>query len=156
MIAVDIPGFGTLELEHLVLDVNGTIVVDGRPHPDLAGTLAKLSRQLHVVAVTADTRGTAADLVHELGIDIQIIQSGDEAAQKAAYVEELGASSVVACGNGANDVAMLEAAALGIAVMGREGGFAALIGAADIVVSRITDALGLLSETDRLRATLRR
>ena len=156
MITVEVPGFRTLELEHLVLDVNGTIVVDGRSHPDLAGTLARLSNVLHVVAVTADTRGTAAGLADELGIDVQIIQPGNEGAQKAAYVEELGAPSVVACGNGANDLAMLEAAGLGIAVIGREGGYAGLLGVADIVVTRITDALGLLAETDRLRATLRR
>jgi P-type E1-E2 ATPase len=156
MITVDIPGFGMLELEHLVLDVNGTLVVDGRPHPDLARALTRLGSELHVVAITADTRGTAAELADELGIDVQIIQPGGEAAQKAQYVEELGAASVVACGNGANDVAMLEAAALGIAVIGREGGFPALLGVADVVVSRITDALGLLAEPDRLRATLRR
>lgn len=156
MITVEVPGFRTLELEHLVLDVNGTIVVDGRSHPDLAGTLAQLSTALHVVAVTADTRGTAANLVDELGIDVQIIQPGNEGAQKAAYVEELGASSVVAFGNGANDLAMLEAAALGIAVVGREGAYAGLLSVADVAVARITDALGLLIDTDRLRATLRR
>lgn len=156
MIAVDIPGFADLRLEHLVLDVNGTIVVDGRPHPELHRTLAVLSRDMHVVAITADTRGTASGLVRELGIDVHIISPGDEGAQKAAFVTELGASSVAACGNGANDVAMLEAAALSIAVIGREGACADILAVADAVVSRTTDALGLLTDTDRLKATLRR
>jgi P-type E1-E2 ATPase len=156
VVDADIPGFGRLSLEHLVLDVNGTIVVDGQPHPDLPNVLGRLSRELHVVAITADTRGTAVDLTESLGIDIHIIQPGNEAAQKAAFVEELGASQVVAIGNGANDVAMLEAAALGIAVIGREGAYAGLLGVADVVVSRISDALGLLAEPQRLRATLRR
>ena len=31
MIEIDIPGFGILRLEHLVLDYNGTIAVDGQP-----------------------------------------------------------------------------------------------------------------------------
>lgn len=156
MIEVDIPGFADLRLEHLVLDVNGTIVVDGRPHPELHRTLSVLSRNLNVVAITADTRGTAAGLSRDLGIDVHIIEPGDEATRKAAFVEELGGSSVAACGNGANDVAMLESAALGIAIVGREGAFSGLLGAADVVVSRTTDALGLLVDTDRLKATLRR
>jgi P-type E1-E2 ATPase len=156
VIDVDIPGFGRLALEHLVLDVNGTIVVDGQPHPDLANVLGRLSRELHVVAITADTRGTAVELTDSLGIDIHIIQPGREAEQKAAFVEELGASGVAAVGNGANDVAMLESAALGVAVVGREGAYAGLLGVADVVVSRISDALGLLAEPQRLRATLRR
>jgi len=156
MIAVDISGFNNLELEHLVLDLNGTIVIDGQPHPDLAGTLAELSTTLHVVCITADTRGLAARLGEELGVEMQIIQPGREAAQKAAYVAELGAEHVVAVGNGANDTEMLETAALGIAIIGREGAYAGLLGSADVVVGRITDALGLLANTDRLRATLRR
>ena len=156
MIAVDIPGFKNLTLEHLVLDLNGTIVVDGHPHPDLAATLAELSRTMHVGCITADTRGLAVVLAAELDIEMQIIRPGDEIEQKAAYVRELGAEHVVAIGNGANDAGMLEAAAVGIAIIGREGAYAGLLGSADVVVGRITDALGLLSNTDRLRATLRR
>ena len=30
MIALTIPGFGALELQHLVLDYNGTLAVDGK------------------------------------------------------------------------------------------------------------------------------
>jgi len=59
-------------------------------------------------------------------------------------------------GNGANDVAMLQAAALGIAVLGPEGMAAAAIPAADVLVGSIHDALDLLSEPRRLIATLRR
>lgn len=156
MLEVDIPGFKSLELEHLVLDLNGTIVIDGQPHPDLAGALADLSKSLHVVCITADTRGLAVGLGEELGIEMQIIQPGREASQKAMFVSELGAESVVAIGNGANDVEMLETAALGIAIIGREGAYAGLLSSADVIVGRINDALGLLINSDRLRATLRR
>ncbi|MGD6806653.1 MAG: HAD hydrolase family protein [Candidatus Bathyarchaeia archaeon] len=41
--------------------------------------------------------------------------------QKEAYVNGLGADSVVAFGNGRNDRRMLKAARMGVAVLGREG-----------------------------------
>jgi soluble P-type ATPase len=41
-------------------------------------------------------------------------------------------------------------------VIGREGTAAALLGAADVVVTRIEDALDLLLDPRRLVATLRR
>jgi soluble P-type ATPase len=50
---------------------------------------------------------------------------------------------------------MLEAAALGIAVVQREGAAVATVGNADIVCTSILDALALLRHTRRLVATLR-
>ena len=41
--------------------------------------------------------------------------------EKRTHVRALGSSTVVAIGNGANDVPMLDEAALAIAVLGREG-----------------------------------
>jgi soluble P-type ATPase len=62
---------------------------------------------------------------------------------------------VVAVGNGRNDRLMLEAAALGIAVIGDEGLAADAMQACDIVVRHIADALALLEDPRRLIATLR-
>jgi len=39
MIAVDIPGYRELRLEHLVLDYNGTLAEDGKLLPGVATTL---------------------------------------------------------------------------------------------------------------------
>ena len=71
------------------------------------------------------------------------------------YVEKLGAERCVAIGNGRNDRLMLEAAALGIAVMQQEGAAVEAMLAADIVVPDIGAALELLLHTRRLIATLR-
>jgi P-type E1-E2 ATPase len=79
-----------------------------------------------------------------------------EAAQKADVVRQLGAERVVAIGNGANDADMLADAALGIAIVGPEGVAAGALAAADVVVPTISDALGLLVNSKRLIATLRR
>jgi soluble P-type ATPase len=91
----------------------------------------------------------------ELGIDLQRLDAGDEAAQKAAFVERVGAANAVAIGNGANDAAMLAAAALGICVLGGEGAATSAWSAADVVAGDIRTALGLLLHPRRLLATLR-
>jgi soluble P-type ATPase len=67
----------------------------------------------------------------------------------------LGAEHVVAVGNGRNDVAMFEAAALGIAVLGPEGAAGVLLQVADVVVPDVYVALELLLHPRRLKATLR-
>ena len=94
--------------------------------------------------VCADTQGTLAELTTALQVRARRLQSGNEAAQKAALVDELGAERVVATGNGANDAAMLQRAALGIAVLGGEGLATACLTAADVVVPSIESALDLL------------
>jgi soluble P-type ATPase len=59
-------------------------------------------------------------------------------------------------GSGANDADMLREAALGIAVVGPEGLAGGALPAADVVVASINDALGLLVNSKRVIATLRR
>lgn len=156
MLTIEIPGQGTLQLTHLVLDVNGTLAFDGEPLPGVAEPLATLAPVLHMIAVTADTHGTAERLKSEMGVDLRRIERGREAEAKLDLVDELGADGVVAIGNGANDALMLADAALGIAIVGPEGAAGATVAAADVVVTSIEAALGLLVEPRRLIATLRR
>lgn len=157
MLTIDIPGHAVLELEHLVLDLNGTLAQDGEVLAGVEEAVAALSAELDIVLVTADTHGTADELLGPLGLrHVHIIPRGGEAEAKLDLVDELGGDSVVAIGNGANDVLMLRDAALGIAVISGEGAAAAAITAADVVVHSIEDALGLLLEPKRLIATLRR
>lgn len=153
---VAIPGQGVWQLEHLVLDLNGTIALDGELLAGVAARLAALAASLTIHLVTADTRGRAAEMAESLGLQLLRIRPDDEVGQKRALVEQLGAEGVVAIGNGANDAGMLAAAALGIAVLGPEGLATAALRTADVVVARIEDALDLLLHSQRLVATLRR
>ena len=155
MLRIDIPGRGLLELEHLVLDVNGTIARDGRVVAGVAEGIVAMRGQMHVVAITADTHGTAPALRDRLGVDIHIITPGGEAAQKLAFIESLGPGRVVAAGNGANDVSMLRAAAIGVCVIGDEGAAGGAVAAADVVVTSAASLFGLLANPARLVATLR-
>jgi P-type E1-E2 ATPase len=143
-------------LEHLVLDLNGTVALDGEVIPGLDVQIATLSDHLGVHIVTADTHGKAEATSQRLGSELVLLDPGYEASQKQALVERLGAGHVAAVGNGANDAHMLSAARLGIAVLGPEGLAIDTLQAADLVVGRIEDALNLLLRPRRLVATLRR
>ena len=154
MLTVDIPGRGRLEVAHLVLDLNGTLAVGGIVPDAVVDRLRALSNDIGVHVVTADTFGTAARL-HGQGIQIQVLPPGDHVEAKADIVRALGASHTIAIGNGSNDEAMVREAAVGIAIVGREGAAARTALAADIVATRIEDALDLLLTPARLIATLR-
>ena len=155
-IELDIPGWRRLVLRQLVLDVNGVLALDGELVPAVPERIAALSPVLDVHLLSADTYGHLADIAAAVTAQATRLRPGDEAAQKAEFVRSLGAASVVAIGNGANDIAMLEEAALGIAVLGFEGAAPATLLAGDIVAGSVHEALDLLLRPIRLVATLRR
>ncbi|MEP7356286.1 MAG: ATPase P [Anaerolineales bacterium] len=156
MIELNIPGRGNLRLSHLVLDVNGTLAKDGRLLDKVAKPLAALRDRLAIHLLTADTYGRQEQIDLMLGLRATRMTGGAQAEQKAAYVRELGAETVVAIGQGANDAAMLKAAAIGMAVMGEEGLAVEALLNADVLTANIYDALNLLEYPTRLVATLRR
>ena len=156
MIEINIPGRSPLRLEHLVTDVNGTLAVDGQLIPGVAKQIGALSDQLTIHLLTADTHGRQALINQQLNLTAVRIQPGNEAEQKAEYVRQLGADSVAALGQGANDALMLDAAALGICVMSQEGVAVETLSASDLLLPNITAALELLDKPLRLIATLRK
>jgi soluble P-type ATPase len=157
---ISIPGRGTYQLQHLVLDVNGTVACGGQLIEGVRERLQALRAsgwQVHWI--TADTRGRQALLDEELGWPARRLATGEpggEAAQKASFVRSLGADAAVAIGNGSNDVAMLRESSLGIAVLGPEGLALETLTAADLLAPDILAALDLLGDPSRLVATLRR
>lgn len=156
MIELNIPGFGILRLEHLVCDVSGTLSIDGQLVEGLARTLRALRDRLQLHLITADTHGRQIIIDQQLGLEAVRIQPGNESEQKAEFVRQLGAERVAAIGQGANDAAMLQAAALGICVLSREGSATQALLAADLVVPDIHTALELLERPLRIVATLRK
>lgn len=156
MIELDIPGRGKFKLEHLVLDVNGTIAKDGRLLDKVAKPLAALKDRLAVHLLTADTYGKQENIDLMLGMKALRVNPGNEAGQKGDYVRMLGAESVVAVGQGANDAEMLKAAAIGIAVLGDEGLAREAALNCDVMVHSIYEAINLLEFPTRLVATLRK
>ena len=156
MIRIDIPGRGVIEIEHLLLDQNGTISLDGDLIEGVSQRIEKLRGQLEITLLTADTQGTAEQIASELEIKLHKITPTGQPEQKLAYAEKLGAGKVAAVGNRANDGLMLKAAALGVCILGPEGASPETLSAADMVVPDILAALDLLLMPKRLIATLRR
>jgi P-type E1-E2 ATPase len=153
---VEIPGRQRYHLTSVILDLNGTTSVGGEVVPGVAQRVRALQAAgLTCYLLTADTRGRGAATAAALGTVLQLVEQGNEAAQKAAFVADVGAEHVYAVGNGANDVQMLRAAAIGVVVLQGEGTAVAALQAADLVVPDINAALDLLLEPQRLIATLR-
>ena len=145
-----------MQLQHLVCDVNGTLAVDGQLPDGLGRAITALRDRLTVHLLTADTHGRQHIIDQQLNLKAVRIQPGQEAQQKAEYIQRLSAASVVAIGQGANDAEMLKAAGLGICVLSVEGTAVEALLAADLVTANIFDALELLEKPLRIVASLRK
>jgi P-type E1-E2 ATPase len=156
MIELTIPGRGPLRIQHLVTDVNGTLAVDGVLIEGVTKRIASLRDRLEIHMLTADTHGRQASIDEQLDLKATRVRPGNEAGTKAEFVRQLGADTVVAIGQGANDSEMLKAAALGICVMSQEGVAIETLVSADIVVPDIFSAFDLLDQPVRIVASLRK
>jgi len=155
MIAIDIPGFGPVHLNHLVSDFTGTLSVDGHLLPGVKEGLITLASLLTIHILTADTFGRAREALAEIQCQIQILSGKDHDRQKEEYVRNLDPDTVVALGNGNNDRRMLKTARVGIAVSEGEGCAVEAILSADIHVRGAMYGLNLLLTPLRCTATLR-
>ena len=151
-IKLDIPQRGAIELQHAVFDINGTLAVDGVAVPGVAERLKTLSNQMSIHLLTAGTHSRLLELEHSLGCPLHVVNRGDE---KMRYVQQLGPASVIAFGNGVNDVGMLRLASIGVAILTPEGIAIRAWQTADVLVYGPINALDLLLKPMRLIATLR-
>lgn len=156
MIELNIPGSETLRLEHLVLDVNGTLALDGKLLDGIIRRINTLQDRLQVHLISADTHGQQGLIDQQLNMKAVRVEKGEEAGQKTAFVKKLGSKHVIAIGQGANDSGMLRSAAIGICILSPEGTAVETLLAADMVVADIFTALDLLHYPLRIVATLRK
>lgn len=155
MIEVNIPGYRKFQLEHLVLDYNGTIAFDGALIDGVKECLAELSQMLTVHVITADTFSSVKQALEDIDCKLAVIPLDHQDMAKLEYVKTLGREQTVSMGNGVNDRLMLKASALGVAVIQREGAASETLASADVVCTDILSALSLLIQPLRLTATLR-
>nr|WP_320114101.1 ATPase P [uncultured Desulfuromonas sp.] len=156
MITIDIPGYKTLNLQHLVLDYNGTLACDGQLLSALIPLLQQLAENLTLHVVTADTHGSAAQQLAAVAPRLEVLEQQDQDLGKQRFIHHLGTDNCVAIGNGYNDHLMLKDATLGLAVVGPEAAATIAVNAADVVCLSCREALELLLRPARLIATLRR
>jgi len=148
----EIPGADSFELDHLLLDVNGTLANRARLIDGVEDRIARARGQLEVHLLSADTLGNLDETAARLEVDAQRVTTG---AEKREYAQRLGSDRCAAIGNGLNDVPMLEEVRFGIAVIGPEGAAGRTLVAADAVCGSVLDAFDLLLEADTTSSTLR-
>lgn len=156
MIEVAIPGRRKYKFGHLVLDLNGTIALDGSILEGVPERLDLLGSLVDITIVTADTRGRAQELGKSSRVKICKVGPGDERTQKLRLVQQLGKETTVCVGNGSNDAFMLKESILGICILGPEGTSSEAMASSDLVTADINAALDLLLNPERLIATWRR
>jgi P-type E1-E2 ATPase len=156
LIEIDIPGQRTYRFKHLVIDLNGTISLDGDIIDGVPERIELLSHLVDIAVVTADTRGKAQELGQALRVKVYKINNENEQLKKLKLVQQLGSDTTVSIGNGSNDAAMLKESILGICVLGPEGASFEAISNCDLVAPDIKAALDLLVKPERLIATLRK
>ncbi len=159
-IEVDLPCGTFYDLSHLVMDLNGTITVDGQLIAGVYERLEKIAEILNIHIITADTNQTVDAIKEQLArikeIKFHSLKSGRGDLQKLDYVENLGREHTAAIGNGCNDVLMLKEASLGICVLGTEGASVDALLASKVVFNNICDALDIFLRPHRMIATLRK
>ena len=147
-----LPGKAPIVLDRLVVDFSGTLSLDGALVPGVAERLRRISEFMRITVLTADTHGSAREALKCLPLEIQVVSTG---ADKVRFLKAAGRARVVAIGNGRNDVGMVRTARLGIAVIGPEGACGELVRVSALVVKDVRDALDLMLNPLRLKATLR-
>lgn len=151
---IDIPGYGIIDIENVIMDFNGTIAVDGVVKYSVKKRIMMLAEMYKLYVITSDTQGTAAKELQDLPVTLKIFNNSNAGDCKRQIVEELGGKC--ACiGNGNNDTKMFEAAELSIAVLEDEGIYVPILKSADLLVKTSEDALDLLLDTTRLISGLR-
>jgi len=155
MIVIKIPGNKTINAEHLVLDYNGTIAIDGVLIVGVKERLNYLAKEINVHVLTADTFGKAKDNLKNINCSCSVLDSYNQQLQKLKFINKLDKQKVIAIGNGFNDMLLLKNAALGIAVVQKEGASLKTLLQADIICKNVIDAIDLLTNPLRIAATLR-
>ena len=155
MMEIKIPGWGNMEVEQIVLDMNGTLASDGRVSAEVKKMINSLSEKVKIYVLTADTQGTAGEEVRGMNAELVKVPEEDSANGKFKFLKTITPETTVAIGNGSNDQFILKEAGLAIAVLGDEGISVFAMRHADIVVKDISDALNLFLKPKRLVATLR-
>ena len=152
---IAVPGWGSIEPENVVLDLNGTLTESGNFIPGVVDCLEKLrAHGFRIYILSGDTRETLAQ-VFPGSSEIKPVVT-KTAHDKRAFVESIGAERTVCVGNGNIDVEMFKVAGLSICTIQAEGATTKAVLEADIVVTHIKDALEMLLDPKKLIATLRR
>lgn len=155
MIEINIPGRKKLKISNIVFDYNGTVALDGFMPEQVKKMIIRLSQDLNIYIITADTYGNVREQCKDMPVSIETFAEGNATIYKKQFIEKIGAECTIAVGNGLNDIEMLKTASLSISVIGEEGCASLAIVNSDITCRDIMDVFSMVLKKDRIRATLR-
>jgi soluble P-type ATPase len=157
-ISVDIPGFGKRVIHTVVSDYSGTLSCRGKLTSGVKPLLIRLSKQVDLQIITADTYGTALQQLQGIVVPHLLGQKRQDI-EKRDFARKFELRHVAALGNGNNDRFLLadvkRSGGLAIAVDNGEGCAVDALRHAHIFISGAASALALLVHWKALKATLR-
>lgn len=147
-------GVGEIELNTIILDLNGTLAVHGKIVDGAKERLLKLRELGYAIYLfTGDQRGNAASPAAELGIEVQKATTTEE---KKALTLKLDTSKTVSIGNARIDIGTFEPVKLRIGTLQAEGIHTGILQHVEVLVPSINDALDFLIHPDIFNATMRK
>jgi len=149
----NIPQGENFEINTIVLDLNGTLTVNGI----LSEETKKLILQLknlgyRIVLISGDIRGNAKIISEELQIELFL---GKTSTEKALQMKNFNKENTAAIGNARIDIGTFANAKFSVATLQAEGIHAKILKYVDIIVPNINDALNLFINKKSLEGTLR-
>jgi len=154
MIAIERPGQGSLEIEFILIDFEGTLASDKRVHPKAKDKINLLSKRTKIYILTKGDQALVSEVLRKVKAEIIYLKEGESSQGKLNLLRQLRANNTVAIGNGVDDGSMIEEAGFGICVISKEGTAGEAMQKADVVVSNILDALDFLLKPLRQKDTL--
>lgn len=154
MILIERPGQEALQIDHLLIDFEGTLAMDRRVHPKAKDKINLLSKRLKIYIFAKEEKERVEEVLRRVRAEIVFLNQGDSSKQKLEFLNSLGGFRTAVIGNGVDDLPMLKEAALGMVILGKEGTSGALIQVANLIFTNVIDALDFLLKPLRQRATL--
>ena len=150
---IEIPRGETIEINTIVLDLNGTLSVNGIVLNETKALIEKLKKlRYRIVLISGDIRGNAKQISEELKIELFL---GTTSIDKAKQMKQFNKENTASIGNARIDIGTFENSKLSIATLQSEGIHTGILKYVDIVVPSIEDALKLFINTKSLAGTLR-
>jgi soluble P-type ATPase len=153
-IRIELTNQNPIIIRNILTDLNGTLKVDGKMHPEVITLLQALREECRVIFLSGDGNGTAKKYADETGCELKQVSNAQE---KADYAEEIGLDHVAVIGNGAGDVPLFKTVlqhnerAPRVAVVEAEGLYVPLLAVSNIMVRSAKEALQLFLTPGRLQ-----
>jgi len=149
----NIPQSESIEINTIVLDLNGTLVVYGTLKDELKKLIQKLKDlKYRLVLISGDIRGQAKEIAELLELELFLGKTSEE---KAQQMQQFDKEKTAAIGNARIDIGTFQNAKIAIATLQKEGIHTGILPYVDIIVPSIESALQLFIDKKAMEGTLR-